>query len=176
MLFLLAFSAQAAALDTACQEGDGAACHRLATRALAATPPDGKTAVAALEKGCSVDYADACVALGLVLAEGRVVAADTARASKLLSTHCDSGVASACRGLGTLILASKPSAKESKRGAGLLEDACNADDWPACAYLGDWALENLPPPSHLITAMKYYTLACTGNVDYGCTRIEALGH
>lgn len=71
-------------LGAACDAGDAQACNRLGGL-LFETEADSAAAVAALDRGCTLGLAGACVTLGLRYLGGKGVTADAPKAQKLLA-------------------------------------------------------------------------------------------
>lgn len=92
-----------AALDGACDAGDGFACERRAFDALVGTDaaaPDRARAAELHERACGLGCPDACVRLAWQLGRGEGVPQAPALAVALVRRGCDGGQLVACNALG----------------------------------------------------------------------------
>ena len=112
-----------ALLGRACHLGWGDAC-------LAAIAPD-------LDARCVRGGRDACLALGILLQEGRLLPADGARAAALYTRGCEGELAEACVRLGVLYRFGAGVAVDEPRARRLLDHACVLGDPEGCRLRDD---------------------------------------
>ena len=108
-----------AADQRACDEGDVAACGRV---------------FPAAEEACRRGVPPACAAAAYLLAEGRGVSQDTAKAIALLEPPCGAGSLESCTQLAVL-LAGRQTKADLTRARSLLDKSCKAGMTPACDLL-----------------------------------------
>jgi len=84
------------------------------------------------DQGCKAGQGAACDALGKLLAEGRGVTADPARAETLYRRACDAGTAAGCANLGAVVAGRG----EDTAAADLFRRACVDGDVAGCSNLG----------------------------------------
>ena len=148
-----------------------------------------------LNVSCQHGAGHACVALGLVLSEGRLAPRDLAEAAKDLGRACDLGAANACAGLVAMVEQEGPAALESAcaRGDGegcfvlaslhfagkgvakdvagavrLFQQSCANGFWRGCGGLGECyrAGQGVTPDG--AQAIRYFEMACRGGVAASC--------
>jgi TPR repeat protein len=121
------------AYDRGCGLGFVLACHDGAVVAMG-WPGGGPVMAAPLfTKACDRGHAPACAALAELVAAGRGVPSDAARAAALRGRACDGGVASACTALGAEAVAR---GVESDAALFALERGCELGDAEGCHRLG----------------------------------------
>ena len=113
-------------LDRACTAGAPDACAEAGERWLAAEVRDPARAIAALQNGCELASAAACVRLARIHEEGEGVSADPALAAKSRDKACTAGDGKSCRRLAGMT-------DEPGRVADLLRKGCDGGDSVSCA-------------------------------------------
>lgn len=130
---IVAPTSDATADDTACGDGDGAACMRLAgARLQGPSGPDPAAAAEAFERACTAGEAAGCANLGLMALRGDGIATDPARAVAMHARACDLGLAAACGRLGVLYAKGVAGPPDDARARAAFERACRGGDQGSC--------------------------------------------
>lgn len=126
-----------AAWEKACRLGQGRGCWAAADLRLTSEDPRSRSeARPLLDRGCTLDHAPACVALGRELLTGTAPARDARRAARLFDRVCGGGDPSGCGPLGALFLNGDGVAVNRRLARHLLRRGCAlAEDARACEIL-----------------------------------------
>ena len=170
----------------ACQEGRLNGCREWVRR---------------LKNTCASQDAPACLALGHLQEEGRLVPRDRLKAGtsfglacdlgleagctslaqflqnggqEVFSRACDGGDGVSCFVLGWSIVLGSGVAAEPARAAGLFERSCAAGWARGCGALGEFYRKGEGVPIDLVRAMDNYEKACTGNDAPSCLNAGVL--
>jgi TPR repeat protein len=108
---------------------DMMACLDLGIRLRDAEPP---RAAELFGAACDAGLEEACGRLGLMLVEGRGVAADAARGAKLLERGCESGNGSSCNNLARSFYKGLGVPVDRERARALWKKACTLGDEVGC--------------------------------------------
>lgn len=124
------------------------------------------------DRACALGHLQACDAVALALANGRLIKADKKRAILLWGQACKGGVQRSCASLGINLIVGGPHVeRDPKRGEGLLINACNAGHAAACKDLGGMHLGGALPDSDQQRGAKLLVNACNlGNAE-GCSAL-----
>ncbi len=131
----------------ACQEGKWNACGTL---------------VHNLKITCGLNSAGDCLALGLLLDEGRFVAKDPAEAGKSLGRACDLGQSQGCQTLVQFVL---------RDGGEVLRHSCDHADGPSCFILGSLYHNGSGIPKDDTRAIAFFRKSCADGWWRGCGRL-----
>jgi TPR repeat protein len=113
-------------LDRACTAGASDACAEAGHRWLTPEVRDPARAIAALQHGCELASAAACVRLARIHEEGEGVSADARLAAQSREKACTAGDGKSCRRLAGIT-------EEPGRVADLLRKGCDGGDGVSCA-------------------------------------------
>jgi len=143
----------------------------------------------------------ACITLGLLLEEGKIVTRDTANAAKDFGRACDMGVSWACRNLIALVKREGESVfssdctrkdgescfflaslyysgggvpKDANRAAALFRTSCESGWWRGCGGLAECYRTGFGDGPDLTRAMQYFEIACAKGVAASCFSASAL--
>jgi hypothetical protein len=144
---------------------------------------------------CGHGSARSCIALGLLLDQGKIVPRDTLEAGKNFGRACDLGASLACRGLIDLVRRDGPSAFERKcsqkdgescfimaslyytghgvardnvRAFSLFREACEAGWQRGCAGLAECYRAGRGTPVDSVQALAHFEKACRSGVIASC--------
>lgn len=128
----------------ACEEGRRNACQTL---------------VRTLNVACQHESGRACITLGLLLNEGRLVPRDASEAGKDFGAACDLGVRDACVMLVSLV---------RTQGADVFERPCQEGDGESCFVLGSLYHGGRGVPQDFARAVRLFRQSCSSGWWRGC--------
>jgi|GEM_PF-2898966 len=118
--------------ERSCEAGDGTGCANLGALHQRDFGDD-KAAVHYYRLGCDRRSPAACTGLAAMLATGRAIAKDEAKARELLEAACEAGYAAGCGRLGATL---SRDAEPGTRARELMQRGCDAGDAESCVELG----------------------------------------
>jgi len=121
-----------------------------------------QTWVRTLNLTCASDSAPACLKLGQVLNEGRVVARDALEAGRSFGRACDLGLPMACWNLAQFT---------SSGGADVFQKACDKGDGGSCFILGSLVSKGMGIPQDASRSVKLFGQSCADGWPRGCGRL-----
>jgi TonB family protein len=125
------------------RQGDAAAMYRLSSRYMrgkADVQRDVEEGLRLLRQSAELGYAPAQEALGLMLSNGREVAADPVEGRAWMEKAAAQGLASGQFGLGMLLMFGRDGPQDKPRGRELLELSAAQDNLMAKSALGRWLI------------------------------------
>ena len=128
----------------ACEENRRSACQ---------------TWVRTLDIACQHESGRACVTLGMVLNEGRLVRRDASEAGKNFGAACDLGVRDACRNLVALV---------AKDGADVFQKPCDRGDGESCFILASLNYAGQGVAKDPERAVALFRQSCADGWSRGC--------
>jgi TPR repeat protein len=128
----------------ACESGKGDACQ---------------TWVRTMNVNCQHGAGLACLTLGVVWNEGRVVPRDRAESAKNFARACDLKMQYACPSLMALV---------KENGPGILRPSCELGDGESCFILASLYYAGAGVPKSPETAVTLFRQSCTGGWSRGC--------
>ncbi len=158
-------------LEAACTSGRGRACVALGQL----REVDGKAdeAKRAYESACGAGVLEGCTSLGVLLAFGRGVPPDFARAEGILTKACEGGEATACNDLGVLAAKIPSVPVVTARGATSLKLACDTTLIAGCTAHGK-PLPAVSPTRRYDESQRLLALACDKGDRTGCVNLGGL--
>jgi len=170
----------------ACEEGRRNACQ---------------TWVRTMNVACQHQSAGACVALGLVLNEGRVVPRDPSEAGKDFGAACDLGMRNACLSLVALVQKDGPDVfrrscdrgdgescfilaslyfggqgvlRDDARAVTLFRQSCANGWWRGCGGLAECYRAGRGTAADNLHAIEYFEKACRGGIAPSCFAVATM--
>lgn len=148
-------------LRSACERGDGGACHEAVTVAvdhrLSSRVAD---SMELLKKGCELAHLPSCHAGAMLLTEK----GSWSQAKPLLVRCCDGKLAISCYKLAELTYRREPTGRRAKA-IELMERSCQYGHAQACIDLGELALQSTTPD--LQAARRWFTSGCALDPQQG---------
>lgn len=137
-------------------------------------PCDPSCCAVDLARQCAGETRQACFDLGVLLAEGRHVPRDDARAAALFTRACGTDLGTECQKLGTLLDGRRDRPDDDARAPGLLAGACDKEFAGACLELGSRLEEGRGMRKDEARAEAIYAKSCDHNHGQSCFNLGAL--
>ena len=109
---------------------------------------------------CQRGSGNACIALGLELAEGKMVPRDLGGSAKAFARACDAGLPNGCDALGVLV---------RQVGSGALRPGCARGDGESCFILASLYYAGRGVPKDFIQAAALFQQSCAHGWYRGCS-------
>ncbi|MGM0557489.1 MAG: tetratricopeptide repeat protein, partial [Myxococcota bacterium] len=159
-----------------CATGDGRACY-LAGHAYGYDvnfDADYDRALELLNRGCELDYADACESAGVMLADEETGEFDLEEANGRYARACELGADYACFALGMIYEQGRGVERQYEASSRFLRLACERDVGQACGELGSYYEVGEAVEQDLSQAEELYSRGCAaGNIN-SCTNLASL--
>lgn len=137
-------------------------------------PRDETKARELLAKGCDGADTKSCTNLGVLLAQGRGGARDSAGAAKRFERSCLEADAHACGMLGMQFKSGDGVAKDEAKAHALLQKGCAGGDDVACAVDGRMLLDGVGVAKDVAKAVESLKRACDGSQAEACVDLGLL--
>ena len=160
-----------------CGKGNAPSCGTAGTLAISGSggaTRDEKKARELLTKGCEGSDTKSCTNLGVLLAQGRGGAKDTAAAAKNFEKGCGDADALACGMLGAQYKSGDGVTKDDAKALALLQKGCEGGNDAACGTVGKMLLDGTGAPKDVPKAVDFLKRACDGTQAQACVDLGGL--
>ncbi len=150
-----------------CGRGSGPSCARGAVQLLRGDkiPKDVRGSVELAKKGCQIEDASSCEALGSAQAEARSMSEAVAAWTKA----CGMGRQDACTAIGAAFYTADGVGQDYSKAANFLGRGCKGGNQDACSTLGIMFLGNAGLVRDFPMALRLFKQACNGDSASGCS-------
>ncbi len=128
---------------------------------------------AACDEQCHRGHAGSCTTLAMMIAAGRGVAKDEARAIELLAQACRDGEPMACRHTADVLATGETVARDAKRAIEMFGALCDGGLGTACSYLGALAEAGTEMPADHARSLALFKRACDAGYARGCNNLAS---